>query len=218
MIFLAISTSVFAQGQPDSLNHLSRSATLTFVQRDGTCINGAITKADSTTITVEPYQKPPVTLTRSDLFQISQGNALLYSGRSAWSDVINTHLAPREAFVLTTVSGKLIKGTPVTVNADHIKLKHGLTTTLFPLSQIKTVDYLRWKPESDGFDFMLQEAPYMVLFYPELYYRALGLEGRISARLYDVSKPQDPTISAIRSCPYGAPSPVSKSPDPSLNP
>jgi hypothetical protein len=56
---------------------------------------------------------------------------------------------------------------------------------------------------------MLQEAPYMALFYPEFYYRAAGLEGRVPVRLYDSSKPQDTTISTIKVCPYGALSPSS---------
>lgn len=200
--------STGAVAQMDTLSHLSHSASLTFVQRDGTCIIGPISKADATTITVQPYNKSPVILRRDDLFQVSQGDAIIYSGRSSWADVTNAHVYPREALVLTLTSGKVIKGKPLKADANTIRLKYGLKSILFPKSDIKTVDYLRLKPESDGFDFMLQEAPYMTFFYPEFYYRAMGLEGRIPVRLYDASKPEETGVSAIKRCPYGAPSPT----------
>ena len=200
--------STGAIAQTDTLSHLSCSASLTFVQRDGTCLIGPISKADATTITVQPYKKSPVILRREDLFQVSQDDAIIYSGRSSWADVTSAHVYPREAFVLTLSNGKVIKGKSVKVDADTIRLKYGIKSTLSLKSDIKTVDHLRLKPESDDFDFMLQEAPYMTLFYPEFYYRAIGLEGRIPVRLYDASKPQDADVSAIKRCPYGAPSPT----------
>jgi hypothetical protein len=54
-----------------------------------------------------------------------------------------------------------------------------------------TVDYLRVKPDSNGFDYFTQEAPALLFFYPESYDRLKGLEGRIPVRLYDVVMRQD---------------------------
>lgn len=204
---LLISAYASAQTGSASLNHISRSSTLTFVQRDGTCIRGAIVKADATTIEVEPFKQAPVILRRSNVLQVSQGDALVYSGRSSWNDVIATHLVPREALLVTLNSGKQLKGSPIKRDSTGIHIRRGPETTFYPKSDIKTVDYLRWKPESDGFSYMLEEAPYMALFYPELYYRAAGLEGRIPVRIYDSTKPEDDSPAVIKSCPYGAPAP-----------
>jgi hypothetical protein len=100
------------------------------------------------------------------------------------------HVLQREAFVLKTRSGKVIKGRPLTISSGGITLKHALITTQYPKAEIITVDYLRSKPETDGFDYFAQEAPVLLFFYPEFYYRLIGLEGRIPVRLYDASMPE----------------------------
>ena len=50
-------------------------------EMDGTCIDGPIAKADAATVVVQPYGKPPVTIPRPDLLQISQGDALILRGQ-----------------------------------------------------------------------------------------------------------------------------------------
>jgi hypothetical protein len=189
-----------AQTASDPLTGVTHDATLTFVQRNGTCVRGTILKFDTASVTVVPFKQPPVTLARNSLLQVNQGNALLFSGRSSWSDVEHTHLYPREALVLTMKSGERIKGNPMKVASDSITLKHRFSTTTFLKSDVSSVDYLRSKPATDGFNLALEEAPWALIFYPEFYYRAGGLEGRIPVRLYDVSQPQDETVSGIKQC------------------
>jgi hypothetical protein len=174
-----------------NLDHVSHSSTFNIVSRDGSCVRGLLKAVDADTLSLEPWKSPMVRLKRGDILQVSQGNALLYSAISSWDDVKSTHPVPREALVLTLSNGKRVKGQPIQIDDNSINLKHGLANTIFQKSEIQTVDYLRWRPESDGLDFMLEEAPYVALFYPELYYRALGLEGRVPVHLYDLSKPQE---------------------------
>jgi hypothetical protein len=193
LVTLLTSTYAAAQTPPDTLASVTHSATFTFMERDGTCVRGRIAKAEATTVTVQPSRMPPVTLQRAKVLQVSQGNALLYSARSSWADVADTHLYPREALVLIIKNRKRIKGAPVEVTSDTIKVKHGLSMTTLPKSDVVIVDYLRVKPPTDGFILAIEEAPFALLFYPEFYYRLAGLEGRIPVRLYDASKPEDNT-------------------------
>lgn len=160
---------------------------------------GRITGVDSTAITVREHGKAPIKIPRAELLQISQGDALLFTAFSSWENVSTAHLDPGEAFVLKLHSGKLISGTPVSVTPDSITLKHGIATTEYKKSDVLTVDYLRMKPPSDGFDYTAKEAPEMLFLYPEFYYRLVQLEGRIPVRLYDVSEPGPPTTPR---CPF----------------
>jgi hypothetical protein len=189
LFFLQCCGFAFPQSSPDALKGVTHSSSLTFVLRNGICLDGPISKIDAKAITILQNQKPPITVQREDLLQVNQGDALLFSARSSWADVAAAHVYPREAFVLKVRSGKIIKGRPVKVSADSLTLKHGLITTQYSKSEIVTVDYLRLKPETDGFDYFAQEAPALLFFYPETYYRLLGLEGRLSVRLYDASIP-----------------------------
>jgi hypothetical protein len=179
-----------SQESSGSLSHISHSSTLTFIEQDGTCIDGPIAAADDTKVEVRQFGKPLVTIPRSGLLQIRQGDALIFSAVSSWVNVEQTPVYPREALVLKLDSGKLIQGKPVKVTAEGITLKHGLITTNYKKADVATVDYLRLKPESDGFDYFSQEAPGLLFFYPEFYYRLIGLEGRIPVRLYDSTKLQ----------------------------
>lgn len=189
--FIAFAPIARTQQAPDPLRHVSHSATLTFVQRDGTCIDGSISEITATTITVQSHGKPLLTIGHADLVQISQGSALLFTASNSWSNVEQQagQVYPREAFVLKLRSGKVLKGKPTRVSPDTISLKHGFVTTEYRKDQVATVDYLRLKPESDEFDYFSQEAPALLFFDPEFYYRAIGLEGRIPVRLYDGARP-----------------------------
>lgn len=191
----ALLFAVRAEGQAGSkaLDSVTHSSSFKFVERNGTCLYGKISGADATSITVQPFKKPPIAIQKAGLLQISRGNALLYSARSSWADVAAATLYPHEALVLRLKSGKQVKGKPTKTSADSITLKHGLSTTLYPKSEIVTVDYLRVKPATDGFMSVLGEAPWMLVFDPEFYYRATGLAGRIQVRLYDATRPEDDT-------------------------
>jgi len=189
-----------AQAPAKALDSVTHSATMTFVRKDGTCIRGLISKTDAITITVQPFRQTPVILDWASLLQVYQGDALVYSARSSWQDVVDTHPYHREAFRLTLKDARTFKGSPVKVMADSITLKTGFRTIVLAKSEITTVDYLRLKPETDGFDLFLEEAPYVLLFDPESYYRALGLEGRLAVRLYDASKPEDTGAAGIKVC------------------
>lgn len=167
------------------------------MKRDGTCIYGPITGVDAKAVTVQPYGKEPIKIQRVDLLRVSQGDALLFTAVSSWADVAAAQVYPREAFVIKLRSGKLITGKPLAVKPDGITLKHGFVTTEYRKPDVQTVDYLRMKPESDGFDYFAQEAPGLLFFDPEFYYRLVGLEGRIPVRLYDASVPE---LTAVPTC------------------
>jgi hypothetical protein len=190
---------VEGQSEPNSLDSVTHSASFKFVERDGTCVYGKVLKADATSITMQPFEKPPITRQKKGLLQVSQGNALLYSARSSWADVSAAILYPHEALVLSLKGGRQVKGKPTKTSPDSITLKHGFGSTLYPKSEIVTVDYLRVKPATDAFMTVLGEAPWMLVFDPEFYYRATGLPGRIKIRLYDATKPEDDTPVACTS-------------------
>jgi hypothetical protein len=172
------------------LQRVPHSASLTFIRKDGSCVDGPISKIDPKSVTITA--QPPVTIQRSDLLQVSQGNALVFSARSSWADVEAVHLLPREAFSIKLHNGKTIKDSPLRVTADGMVFKRFLwMTKRIGKDQIVTVDYLRMKPESDAFNYFAQEGPAMLFFYPEFYDRLAGLEGRIPVRLYDAVRPQD---------------------------
>lgn len=182
---------VLAQQQVGPLEHVSHASSLEFMLRDGTCVYGPFSKVTATEITVHPYGEPSMPIQKADLLQISQGNALLFTTFNSWDNVEleAKEIYPREAFLLRLKNGKLVRGKPTAADSDDISLKHGFVTTGYKRSEIGTVDYLRLKPETDGFDSFAQEAPVLLFFDPEFYYRAIGLEGRIPVRIYDAAKP-----------------------------
>lgn len=180
VVALLYNFSVGAQTNPNSVDTVTHSASFEFVERDGVCVYGKILKVDAASITVQPFEKSSVTLQKEALLRVSQGDALLYSARSSWADVSTSAavLRSQEAFVLTLKSGKQVKGKPTQMSVDSITLKHGLNRSLYQKSEILTVDYLRVKPATDAFMLVLGEAPWMLIFDPEFYYRATGLPGR----------------------------------------
>ncbi len=183
--------STQSKGQTSPLAGVTHSASFKFAERDGTCVYGNVSKTDATSITVQPFEKPPVILQKANLLQVSQGNDLLYSARSSWTDVSEAILYPHEAFVATLKSGKQVKGKPIKTSPDSITLKHGLGVNMYTKSEILSIDYLRIKPATDAFIAVLGEAPWMLVFDPEFYYRATGLPGKLTIRLYDATKPED---------------------------
>lgn len=182
---------VHAQSAPNGLKDATHSASLTFFLKDGTCIYGTISKADADTIVVNRTPQGPIPLQKSSLLQVSQGNALLFSARSSWLDVSDAPVNSQETFVLQLRDGKRVKGRPSKVTPDSITLKQAFSRQTYLKSAVATVTYLRVKPESDNFDYLSQEAPYLLFFDPEFYSRAMRLEGRIPVLLYDSSKPED---------------------------
>jgi hypothetical protein len=193
-LILLLQWSGFALSQ--KAHHSSQgavhSASLTFIKKDGSCVDGPISKIDPKSVTISQSAQPPVTIQRNDLLQVSQGDALVFSARSSWADVEAVHLLPRESLSIRLRNGKMIKDRPLRVMADSMLFKRFLwMTKRIGKDQIVTVDYLRMKPESDAFDYFAQEAPALLFFYPEFYDRLAGLEGRIPVRLYDAVRPED---------------------------
>ena len=191
----ALLVNMRSEGQAgaNTLERLRNSSSFDFVRRDGVCVRGVVSKTDAAGITVTSSKKAEISLRKDDLLQVSQGNALLYSARSSWSDVAVSagHVYPHEAFVLKLQNGKTVKGKPRQVNPDGITLKHAFSTTLYRKAEVVSVDYLRDKPPTQVFTSTLEESPLLLLLYPEFYYRAAGLEGKVKVRLYDATKPED---------------------------
>jgi len=163
--------------------------------RDGTCVDGPISRIEPKTVTVRQFQKPSVPIQRADLLQVKQGDALLFSARSSWADVEAVRLLPRESFVLKLRNGNVVKGRPLGVSDDGMIFRHLLwMKRRYAKDQIVTVDYMRMRPESDAFDYFTQEAPALLFFYPEFYDRLAGMEGRVPVRLYDGVLHEDDTV------------------------
>jgi hypothetical protein len=192
LLLLQSSGLAFPQKAHHSSQGSVHSASLTFMRKDGSCVDGPISKIDPKSVTISQSAQPLVTIQRNDLLQVSQGNALVFSARSSWADVEAVHLLPRESFSIKLHNGKTIKDRPLRVTADGMLFKRFLRRPKrIGKDQIVTVDYLRMKPESDAFDYFAQEAPALLFFYPEFYDRLTGLEGRIPVRLYDAVRPED---------------------------
>ena len=189
-----------SRSQSEPLAGVTHASTLYVVQQDGSCIRGMLSKTDQKSLTITPFQKQPITLQWDQLAQVSQGDALLFTARSSWAQVIRTHLYPREALVVVTKVGKRYKGKPLAVTDRDITMSHGLHKVVITRSDVALIDYLRDKPATDNFLFVLEEAPWALVFYPELYGRMVGLEGRIPVRIYDVSKPEDDSVPDLRNC------------------
>jgi hypothetical protein len=167
------------------------SLSLSFMKRDLSCVDGPIAKIEPKVVTVQS-QSGPVAIARQDLLQVSQRGSLVFSARSSWADVLAVHRRLPESFAVKLRSGTVITDQPLGVTADGFVYKRFLwLKKRIPKSQIVTVDYLRVKPDSNGFDYFTQEAPALLFFYPESYDRLKGLEGRIPVRLYDVVMRQD---------------------------
>jgi hypothetical protein len=188
------------QSQSGPLAGVTHASTFDVVQRDGSCIRGMLSKTDLKSLTIVPSQKQPITLQWDQLAEVSQGDALLFTTRSSWAQVIHTRLYPREALVVVTKVGKRYKGKPSAVTDRDITMSHGLHKVVITKSDVALVDYLRDKPATDNFLFVLEEAPWALVFYPELYGRMVGLEGRIPVRIYDASKPEDDNVPDLRNC------------------
>ena len=172
------------------------STTMTFIKKDGSCVEGRIAKIEPKTLTIQTQagatQSGAAALSRESLLQASQAGSLVFSARSSWADVEAVHLRPPESFELKLRSGKVVKGQPLRVTDDGFVFKRiaWLTTRYFK-TQIVTVDYLRVKPVSDGFDYFTQAAPALLFFYPDSYDRLKNDEGRIPVRLYDAVQKED---------------------------
>jgi hypothetical protein len=169
------------------------SQAMTFIKKDGTCVNGRIAKIEPKTLTIQT-KTVPVLLSRKDLLQASQADSLVFSARSSWSDVEAVHLRLPECFQLKLRSGKVVTGRPLRVTDDAFVFKRiAWLTTRYPKAQIDTVDYLRVKPDAIGFDYFTQTAPALLFFYPDSYDRLKNDEGRIPVRLYDAVMKEDDT-------------------------
>jgi len=167
---------------------------MTFLKKDGSCVEGRIAKIEPKALTIQS-QSGAVTLSRPDLLQASQAGSLVFSARSSWADVEAVHLRLPEAFELRLRSGKVVKGQPLRITADGFVFKRiAWLTTRYAKNQIVTVDYLRVKPDADGFDYFTQTAPALLFFYPESYDRLKNDEGRIPVRLYDAVQKEDDTV------------------------
>ena len=186
--FAVAQTSKPSANAPLSVRHDS---TLGFVLRDKTCIYGTVEHADANSITLAEAQNKEVTIEAERVLQVRQDDAVVLSARSSWSDVADVHLYPHESLVIKLRNGKSIKSTSFAVAGETITSNNLSRKRVFQKAEIATVDYVRVKPESDGFDYLLQEAPLMLIFNGEFYSRLLGLQGKIVVRLYDSEKPED---------------------------
>ncbi|WP_353072960.1 hypothetical protein [Tunturiibacter gelidiferens] len=188
-----------AQGIPGNdsgwmnLSRVSHNSSLMFIKKDATCERGAVLKVDASSVTVTRFEKKDVTIQIGDLLQVGEGGPhnLVFNARSSWSDVIGAKPGHAEALSITKKDGTKYTGRPVSVSGTEITLKSLARTETLAKADIATIDYIRQKPLTDSEEYLLQEAPYLLLFSPKSYVVAMGLSPKLDVRLFDASKPED---------------------------
>jgi hypothetical protein len=193
-VVLLHAIAIMAQESSNTLQRLPHSASMQFMKRDGFCIYGNIEKMENNRLTIRQGGDSTVEVLREDLIQISHGDALVYSARSSWADVQAVHIYPKESFIIKLTNGKIIKGKPISIDSDSLKIRHGFLKRTIARDDIATLDYLRMRPQSDGFDYLAQESPILLFFDPEFYSRIIGLQGKIPIRLYDSKLPNEASL------------------------
>jgi hypothetical protein len=193
---LTLTACIFVHGSlltSQGLDHRTYSGSMEVIMRDQTCTYGKISGATASTITVTLNQTSPTTLQKSTVLQIREGGsyALVYSARSSWLDVKKTVLDPQEYLLVVTKSGRSFKIKSPSVDETSITAEKTQSNTALAKKDIATVDYVRLMPTSDEMQALGEEAPYLLLFDPQIWWRASGLSSKIRVRVYDAAMPED---------------------------
>lgn len=171
--------------------------------RGGRCEWGLIVKVDPGSIIIGPAPpttgKPPVppetkTLPRADVIRIAEGpyaHGMLYSGRRSWADVKQCVPGRREHLEVVLTSGRRMSVVPVAASDTELTLKSGARPVTLPKSDISRVAYVRFKPLPAGYQWVVQEAPFLALFSPKTWQYALKIDAMMTVPLYDSGVSED---------------------------
>jgi hypothetical protein len=80
---------------------------------------------------------------------------------------------------------------PVAASDTELTLKSGARPVTLPKSDISRVAYVRFKPLPAGYQWVVQEAPFLALFSPKTWQYALKIDAMMTVPLYDSGVSED---------------------------
>jgi len=206
------------------LSKITHRRSYTIETRDRKCVWGTITRITSDSLTAKEVQRlefatrtDTVTFPRADVFRVTTGWHLYYSGRSSWADVsslrgegskivaetgkvfvskppfnFSAGETIRERLKIVTKAGKTYEvKPPFNLSSDGILLSASGESTKIPKDEIAQVYDVVPKPLTDLGEYDADELGPMIIFDPDLYVYGLHLEQDVQVLLYDASKPED---------------------------
>jgi len=204
-----------------ALSRITHRRDYTIETRDRKCVWGTVTRITSDSLTAK-VQGPnfftgTVTFPRANVFRVTNGWHVYYSGRSSWADVsslrgegkkIVTRTGKvfvskpsfnfsagdtiRERLKIVTKTGRTYElKPPFNVSDDGILLSVSEESTKIPKNEIAQVYDVVPKPLTDGGEYAADELGPMLIFDPDLYVYGLHLEQYVPVLLYDAGKPED---------------------------
>ena len=218
---LALSVPVAHAADKDpwmQLAAIDRGKEYTVVLRSGRCERGTISKVDGGLLVVEPGPAPArktaprraETVSRPDVLRVGEGlgaREIVYSGRSSWADVGECVPGPREHLTVVLNTGQRIDTKRVALLVSEITIESGERSMTVPKRDVSRVLYVRFKPLPGGYEWMVQEAPFLALFSPKTWQNALKINAMMTVLLYDSTAGEDssPVACAGQQSPEGRP-------------
>jgi hypothetical protein len=114
----------------------------------------------------------------------------LYVARNSWQDVMALHAVSgtNERVRVATRKGNKYEGEVANVSAREITLRVRKNPKTIARADVAAVDYVRYKPPSNDAAFWMSEG---VLLTPETWVYVLGLQPKVSVRVFDGTKPEN---------------------------
>ena len=172
------------------LGTLERSNAYTIVLRNGSCQSGKIQKVEPDKLTLQSGNA----VVRSDVLYIGEGvspHEILYSGRSSWYEVKEVKPARFEGLDIRLKSGKSMSGSVISASDSDLTIKRFGRAIRILKQDIAQVNYIRFKPVSEGHRYFAQEAAGLQFLDPKTWQYLLRIDALQSVRIYDSAIPED---------------------------
>jgi hypothetical protein len=173
-----------------NLSRVTRSRTYAVIFRDGRCAKGLLVSANDQTITIEADSgKDHLVIKRADVLRVSDSpfaltNDTIFSARSSWIDVRETHPKATEYLRIVTKVGEEWKWKQPTSSDNSVNFEG----RRIPKADIRYVYYVRFTPLTQREEYLDHEAG--VWLAPRLWFNGLML-GKISVLLYNSDLAED---------------------------
>jgi len=231
ILAITVSSSAKAPDPTESwwiLNKITHRRSYTIETKGRKCVWGTITRITPNSLTAKvqgrsfstdtmTFPTDTVLYPRADVFRVTIGWRLYFSGRSSWADVsslrgVGTKIVRkngtvfvakppfnfsagetiREHLKIVTKAGKIYEvKPPFNVFDDGILLSASGESTEIPKDEIAQVYDVVPKPLTDWGEYNAEELGPMIIFDPDLYVYGLHLEQYVPVLLYDAGKPED---------------------------
>lgn len=172
------------------LGSLERSNAYTIVLRDGSCQTGNIQTVEPKKLTLQSG----VTVQRAEVLYVGEGvspHNILYSGRSSWNDVREVKPVRLETLESRLKTGKSIRGSFIGASDSDLTVKSFGRTAKISKLDIAEVNYVRFKPVSEGHRYFAQEAAGLQFLDPKAWQYLLRIDALMSVPIYDSAMPED---------------------------